>query len=68
MTIAERLEQIGIQIDEQRGKEVGIQIGRETGVRVGLKKAATNILMKNLDEKIISESTMFSLKEIKKLK
>ena len=51
MTIAERL--------EQRGKEAGIQIG--------LEKAASNMLLKNLDEKIIAESTGLSLEEIKRL-
>ena len=55
MTIAERLEQRGI----EKGKEAGIQIG--------LEKAATNMLSKNLDEKVIAESTGLSLEEIKRL-
>ena len=52
MTIAERL--------EQRGKEAGI--------RIGLEKVAANMLIKNLDEKVIAESTGLSLEEIKKLR
>ena len=63
MTIAERL--------EQRGKEAGIQIGRqegkEAGIQIGLEKAATNMLLKNLDEKVIAESTGLSIEEIKRL-
>ena len=72
MTIAERLEQrgkeAGIQIGEQRGKEAGIQIGKEAGIRIGLEKVAANMLIKNLDEKVIAESTGLSLEEIKKLR
>lgn len=64
MTIAERLEQRGI----IKGKEVGIQIGIEKGREEGIKKVALNMLLKKLDEKIISESTGLSLEEIKKLK
>lgn len=64
MTIAERL--------EQRGKEAGIQIGeqrgKEAGIRIGLEKVAANMLIKNLDEKVIAESTGLSLEEIKKLR
>ena len=64
MTIAERLEQRGI----IKGKEVGIQIGIEKGREEGIKKVALNMLLKKLDEKIISESTGLTLEEIKKLK
>ena len=60
MTIAERL--------EQRGKEAGIQIGKEAGIRIGLEKVAANMLIKNLDEKVIAESTGLPLEEIKKLR
>ena len=63
MTIAERL--------ERRGKEAGIQIGRQegkkAGIQIGLEKVAFNMLLKNLDEKIIVESTGLSLEEIKRL-
>ena len=68
MTIAERLEQRGV----LKGKEVGIQIGIEKGIEKGKlfekKQIAINMLLKKLDEKIISESTGLSIEEIKKLK
>ena len=60
MTIAERL--------REQGKEIGMQIGIERGMEKGIKKVALNMLLKKLDEKIISESTGLSLEEIKKLK
>ena len=67
MTIAERLEQRGEQRGLEKGKEAGIQIGKEAGIQIGLEKAATNMLSKNLDEKVIAESTGLSLEEIKRL-
>jgi predicted transposase/invertase (TIGR01784 family) len=60
MTIAERLQQRGV----TKGKEVGIQIGIEKGIE----KVALNMLLKKLDEKIISESTGLSIEAIKNLK
>ena len=72
MTIAERLEQRGKEAGIQIGKEAGIQIGeqrgKEAGIRIGLEKVAANMLIKNLDEKVIAESTGLSLEEIKKLR
>lgn len=64
MTIAERLEQRGV----IKGKEVGIQIGIEKGIEKRNKEIALNMLLKKLDEKIISESTGLSIEEIKNLK
>ena len=59
MTIAERL--------EQRGEQRGLEKGKEAGIQIGLEKAATNMLSKNLDEKVIAESTGLSIEEIKRL-
>ena len=53
MTVAKRLEQRGL----EKGKKAGIQIS--------LEKAVTNMLSKNLDEKVIAESTGLSIEEIK---
>ena len=60
MTIAERLEQRGI----EKGREAGIQIGIEKGIE----KVARSMLVKKLDEKIIAESTGLSEAEVEKLK
>ena len=64
MTIAERL--------KEQGKEIGIQIGIEKGIEKGkeegVKKVAINMLLRKLDEKIISESTGLTIEEIQKLK
>ena len=60
MTIAERL--------KEQGKEIGIQIGIEKGKEEGVKKVAINMLLRKLDEKIISESTGLTIEEIQKLK
>ena len=67
MTIAERLEQRGIEKGKEAGIQIGEQRGKEAGIQIGLEKAATNMLSKNLDEKVIAESTGLSLEEIKKL-
>ena len=64
MTIAERLREQGKEI----GMQIGIERGMEKGREEGIKKVALNMLLKKLDEKIISESTGLSLEEIKKLK
>jgi predicted transposase/invertase (TIGR01784 family) len=52
----------------QEGIAEGIKKGIAEGVEEGIKKVALNMLLKKLDEKIISESTGLSVEEIKKLK
>jgi predicted transposase/invertase (TIGR01784 family) len=47
-----------------RNFEEGERKGREEGI----KKVAINMLLKKLDEKIVSESTGLSVQEIQKLK
>ena len=64
MTIAERLREQG----RFQGKEVGIQIGIEKRIEKRNKEIALNMLLKKLDEKIISESTGLSIEEVKRLK
>ena len=67
MTIAERLREQGKEIGMQIGMEKGIEKGIEKGREEGIKKVALNMLLKKLDEKIISDSTGLTLEEIKKL-
>ena len=50
------------------GREEGIKKGKAEGYEEGIKKVAINMLLKKLDEKIISESTGLSVEEIKNLK
>ena len=68
MTIAERLEQRGKEAGIQIGEQRGLEKGKEAGIQIGLKKAAMNMLLKNLDEKVIAESTGLSLEEVKRLR
>ena len=56
MTIADQL--------REEGRLDGIQRGRQEGIE----KVASNMLLKELDEKIIAESTGLSIEEIEKLK
>lgn len=68
MTIAERLEQRGVLKGKEVGIQIGIEKGREEGKLFEKKQIAVNMLLKKLDEKIISESTGLSVEEIKNLK
>ena len=76
MTIAERLEQrgiekgkeAGIQIGRQEGKEAGIQIGEQRGEKKGIKNVALNMISKDIDAKLIAEFTGMTVEEIDELK
>ena len=71
MTIAEQLREEGrkeaMTIAEQL-KEQGRLEGIEKGRLEGIEKVASNMLLKELDEKIIVESTGLSTEEIERLK
>ena len=64
MTIAEKLEQRGL----EKGKEAGIQIGREEDKTQGTTNIALNMIPENMDAKLIAKFTGMTIEEINELK
>ena len=65
-------EAIGIEKGKTIGKTIGEAIGEAIGIEkgeaIGMEKAAINMLKQNLDFKLISSITGFSIDELLKLK
>ncbi len=57
-----------LQAAEAMGKAIGEAIGIEKGEARGIEKTAINMLKQNLDFKLISSITGFSIDELLKLK
>ena len=61
-------EAIGKAIGKTIGEAIGIEKGKAIGEARGMEKAAINMLKQNLDFKLISSITGFSIDELLKLK
>ncbi len=70
-SITEHWKQEGIQLGKQEGIQQGIQLGKQEGIQLGKQERnitiAKNLLAKNLDTKLVAETTGISIDEIKKL-
>ena len=63
-TIAEQLEQKGI----EKGREEGIEKGREEGIGLGVEKVARSLLQQGVDLNIIIQCTGLTREKIESLK
>jgi len=67
MTIAQQLEQKGIQKGIQLGKEEGIQLGKKEGIQLGeqrIRTVACKMLQRGIDYNMIMELTGLSAEEL----
>lgn len=71
MTIAEQLIEKGKLEGLEKGKAEAMKLAHQMKVEAeqkGIEKVAINMLLQKVDEKVISESTGFSVKDLQKLK
>ena len=71
MTLAEQLEQMGIEKGMEKGMEKGIQKGMERGIQKGIQQTTNDMAIKMLKEGtelgFISKITGLSVQDIQKL-
>ncbi|EAU2289110.1 Rpn family recombination-promoting nuclease/putative transposase [Salmonella enterica] len=68
MTIAQQLEQIGINKGEKQGLEKGINIGEKQGFEKGKQEVARNMLTDGMDLRTVMRLTGLSEDEVKQIK
>ena len=64
MSIAERLDQKREQRGVEKSKGSGIHIGREEGKTQVIKNVALNMILKDMDAKLVAEFTGMTIQEI----
>lgn len=68
MSLAERIEQRGIQKGRQEGIDLGVQKGIDQGMKYASERTALAMLADNLDIKEIARLTKLSIEDVKRLK